>query len=58
MPRRNVMWSRLDEYWEAIQRSALTDSSKQDYYYFAECFVRWCDGEFEPGQSKVNQEID
>lgn len=39
----------LEEYFEVLQRSALTDKSVEDYYYFAFCFVRWCNGEFTPG---------
>jgi len=51
MPRRKAMWRELDEYWQFLQDSALADKSIQDYYYFAECFVRWIDGEFRPGQT-------
>lgn len=39
----------MDEYWEALQASQLADKSIEDYFYFAYCFVRWCNGEFEPG---------
>lgn len=43
------MTEALDAYWEALQASQLADKSIEDYFYFAYCFVRWCNGEFEPG---------
>lgn len=48
----NALWKHLDGYWEAIQASGLADSSKVDYYYFAEVFVRWVEGDFTPGGVK------
>lgn len=55
--RSKVMWQHLDGYWEAIQRSPLAEASKVDYYYFAECFVRWIEGDYEPG-AKVERNKD
>jgi hypothetical protein len=46
----------LDEYWTVLQDSQLTDSSVQDYYYFAECFVRWISGTFTPGSKLERQQ--
>jgi hypothetical protein len=43
------MWDNLDSYWEALQASRLSDNSVEDYYYFAECYVRWLEGSFTPG---------
>jgi len=39
----------LDRYWDVLHRSQLADKSIEDYFYFAECFVRWMRGEFTPG---------
>jgi len=39
----------LDDYWTLLQSTQLADKSIEDYYYFALCFVRWCNGEFIPG---------
>lgn len=44
----------LDEYWRILMNSQLTDKSIEDYYYFAEVFVRWINGEFEPGRRLRN----
>lgn len=44
------LWRRLDQYWTVLQESQLADKSIEDYYYFAECFVRWIDGTFTPGE--------
>lgn len=49
MPRHSALWKHLDNYWEFIQLSALAESSKIDYYWFAEAFVRWIDGDYTPG---------
>ena len=46
------IWRALDEYAEVLHVSSLTDNSVQDYFYFAECFVRWMDGDFTPGQGR------
>lgn len=50
---RNQLWDALDDYFKVLQHSQLADKSQEDYYYFAECFVRWVDGTFTPG-SKVH----
>ena len=39
----------LDEYLVALENSDLTDKSVDDYYQFASMFVRWAEGDFEPG---------
>jgi len=44
----------LDAYMAEVNASALSDSSKRDYNMFAEMFVRWVDGDFEPG-SQANK---
>lgn len=52
MPRSNRqpdLWEKLDEYWDTLQATQLTDASIRDYYMFAEQFVRWIEGNFEPG---------
>lgn len=41
----------ITEYWKVLQASQLADKSTEDYFYFAYCFVRWMNGEFEPGGS-------
>jgi hypothetical protein len=46
----------LDRYWDVLQRSQLADKSIEDYYYFAECFVRWTRGQFTPGRTLVDEE--
>jgi hypothetical protein len=43
------LWRLLDGYFETLENSTLADKSVEDYYYFAECFVRWADGSFVPG---------
>lgn len=43
------VWELFDEYVEVVNSSALAPSSKTDYIMFAEQFVRWIDGNFEPG---------
>lgn len=48
---RTQLWDALDSYFEVLEASPLTFSSARDYYYFAECFVRWIDGEFTPGRT-------
>jgi hypothetical protein len=35
-----------------LQASTLADKTIEDYYYFAEAFVRWIEGTFTPGQTK------
>ena len=50
-PSRTKLWNNLDQYWQTLQVSELTDKSIEDYYYFAECFVRWCEGTYEPGSN-------
>lgn len=50
MARHTALWHQLDRYFEALESSTLADKSVEDYYYFAECFVRWIDGTFEPGR--------
>jgi hypothetical protein len=56
VPNRSKLWRQLDEYWQTLQDSALAERSIEDYYYFAECFVRWTEGTFEPGaQLKVKE---
>lgn len=50
---RKALWRDLDEYFVALERSPLADKSREDYYYFAECFVRWLDGTFEPGANAL-----
>ena len=47
------LWSKLDNYWELLHKSPLAERSIEDYYYFAECFVRWMDGSFVPGDKVV-----
>lgn len=47
---RNQLWDALDDYFKVLQQSPLTEKSQEDYYYFAECFVRWIDGTFTPGE--------
>jgi hypothetical protein len=49
------LWQRLDQYFDVLQRSQLAEKSVEDYYYFAECFVRWVNGEFTPGQNIRNE---
>lgn len=39
----------VEEYWDELQESPLTNKSVEDYFWFAYCFVRWCRGEFSPG---------
>jgi len=46
-----VMDEQLEEYWQILQASRLTDKSIEDYYYFAMCFVRWMNGSFTPGEN-------
>jgi len=45
------MDEQLEEYWQILQASRLTDKSIEDYYYFAMCFVRWMNGSFTPGEN-------
>lgn len=45
------MQNALDEYWEVLQTSQLSDKSVEDYFYFAFCFVRWMNGNFTPGSN-------
>jgi len=50
-PRKSrAMWQKLDQYFQVLENSTLADKSVEDYYYFAECFVRWADGDFVPGR--------
>ena len=43
----NKIWSLFDEYRREVEESNYSNSSKIIYVYFAECFVRWLDGDFE-----------
>lgn len=43
------LWELFDEYREEVEGTNLTDSSKKDYVMFAEQFIRWIEGNFEPG---------
>jgi len=43
----NKIWSLYEEYARLVEESAYSPSSKVIYTYFAECFVRWLDGDFE-----------
>ena len=45
----NHLFNLLREYEDEVNASPLSISSKVDYIYFAECFVRWLDHAFEPG---------
>ena len=56
MPKHPTLWRSLDEYWKDLQESPLADKSIVDYYYFAECFVRWLDGDFKPGAKVTEQD--
>jgi len=47
--KRTHLWDELDRYFQTLESSPLTDCSVRDYYYFAECFVRFMDGTFQPG---------
>jgi hypothetical protein len=47
---RNQLWDALDAYFAVLENSELAEKSKEDYYYFAERFVRWLDGGAEPGE--------
>lgn len=49
--KRNALWKELDIYFSTLQHSRLSEASRVDYYYFAECFVRWLSGEFAPGDN-------
>lgn len=44
----------IDEYWDVLVDSPLTESSREDYFYFAWAFSRWMKGEFTPGQRLSN----
>lgn len=46
---RSKLWDALDEYFNVLENSELAEKSKEDYYYFAERFVRWIDGGNVPG---------
>ena len=46
---RNKIWNLFDQYCWEVHNSKLADSSKVDYIMFAEMFVRWIDGDFQPG---------
>lgn len=37
------------EYEEQVESTNLSPNSKRTYTNRAECFVRWLDGDFEPG---------
>lgn len=49
---RTQLWDALDGYFQVLESSQLADSSVRDYYWFAECFVRWLDGTFIPGAGR------
>jgi hypothetical protein len=49
MAKHRSLWRFLDEYFQVLESGPLADKSVEDYYYFAECFVRWVDGDFTPG---------
>lgn len=48
---RTNLWDALDIYFKVLNATELADKSKKDYYWFAECFVRWLDGDFRPGSN-------
>jgi hypothetical protein len=48
---RSRMWELYDEYVATVENSRLAESSKNDYIVFANFFMRWIDGEFNPGGS-------
>lgn len=48
---RTQLWDALDEYFTLLEQSSLTEKSREDYYYFAERFVRWVDGGSAPGEN-------
>ena len=47
---RNQLWDALDTYFAMLENSELAEKSKEDYYYFAERFVRWLDDGSMPGE--------
>lgn len=49
---RTQLWDALDSYFEVLESSQLAEKSVEDYYWFAECFVRWIDGTFTPGRGR------
>jgi hypothetical protein len=49
---RTQLWDALDDYFKSLESSQLAAKSIEDYYYFAECFVRWIDGTFIPGHGR------
>jgi hypothetical protein len=48
----NHLYQLLDEYIRDVDAATLRPSSKTDYAYFAELFVRWCADDFEPGMGR------
>ena len=40
----------LEEFRIALDNSDLSDSSKRSYYRRANRFIRWIEGDYEPGQ--------
>jgi len=46
----NRLYAQLDDYERVVNNSPLSDTSKVSYIYFAWCFTRWLDNDFEPGE--------
>jgi hypothetical protein len=49
-PTPDQMDALLREYAESVNKTDLSSSSKSMYIDFANCFVRWTRGEFQPGK--------